>query len=184
MAKKSSIRGYNKIREFVHDYKTYLYARKVDPGRDGETISAYLKNRINQRLKLATSAFKTSTNKKGYTEDDLKLIASQEFIHRAYCLDDLMNQLEETGSYKMEHLTKIIKSKAFQSGKLPKFYKFIPIRISSKEDIRKFIRSTHRMNQNLLESVLKTVCKGNWRKWLNELETEKKITWVDNMVMA
>ena len=43
------MKGYNSIRQFVEDYKLYLAAKKIDPGKEGETITSYLKKRIKKR---------------------------------------------------------------------------------------------------------------------------------------
>jgi hypothetical protein len=175
-------KGYSNIREYIYDYKTYLHARKIDPGRDKETISSYLKNRISSRLKLATKSFRQSIKNKCYTEEDLRIIACHEFVQRAYNLTDFISQLEETGTFRKEYIAEIIKSRAFQSGKLPKLYRFIPLKISCKEDIRKFVRGMFRVEMEFLESVLRVLCKGSWKKWLSELESDKKIIFDGNMV--
>jgi hypothetical protein len=39
-----------------------------------------------------------------------------------------------------------------------------------------------RVEMEFLESVLRVLCKGSWKKWLSELESDKKIIFDGNMV--
>src|SRR3989344_7298261 len=85
------MKGYHSLKQFVQDYKLYKTAKKVDPGRDaGETVTSFLRKRINARLKCASKQFKDILKKNNYSKDDLVLIATHDYMDDIHALEHFM----------------------------------------------------------------------------------------------
>ena len=86
------MKGYNSIKEFVEDYKLYIAAKKIDPGKEGETITSYLKKTIDQKIAKASNNFKTMIIHKGYTSYDLKLIATHDSLRSLHNIESFLKE--------------------------------------------------------------------------------------------
>lgn len=168
------MKGYNTLKEFVNDYKLYLGAKRIDPGRDGETITSFFKNRIESRLKNSTERFKSMLKKNKFTNEDLKIMATHDVMGEIPELRSFVRVCFGDG-YISAHYKKIISTNAFKSGRLKKIYEFIPLSIKSKRDLLDFIRNNRGITKSELNTIMNQICTQNWRAWIEELNQESKI---------
>lgn len=170
------MKGYNSLAQFVQDYSVYISAKKIDPGKEGETITSYLKKRINKRLSRASKQFKAMLKKKNYSIDDLKLIAMHDYIKNLLDLEYFIRNYFETNYVGPQHYKKLLKSSAFKSGRLKRLYEFVPVRIETKNDFIRFIKMRRRgVSKQELTAIMNSICKKRWHSWINELIDDNKI---------
>lgn len=172
------MRGYMALQQFYEDHKLYKTAKSIDTGRDsGETITSFMKKRIDNRFLNASKSFKS----KGYTKDDLVILATNESFKKYYNFSEFLNECFEKKSNPEANIKKILSSKPFKDGKLKNLYTLLPIDTSSKNDLFRFLRSRGTINNTELEILMKRFASRNWKKWLNELLEERKVRRLDGM---
>ena len=169
------MKGYNTLKQFVQDYKLYLTATKVDPGRTGETITSYLKKRMRSRFRNASKQFNNMIKKRQYSVNDLKLIATHDTIGRMHNLEFFVKECFGINYVNEKHYRKLMSSNAFQSGRLKRLYQFLPNKIKTKTEFLRFLRSKYELSKSELTVIMNQVCENNWRIWLNELLDKGKI---------
>ena len=169
------MKGYNSIRQFVEDYKLYLAAKKIDPGKEGETITSYLKKRIKKRLSAASKQFRAMMKKRSYSMIDLMLIGTHDSIKNIYDLEFFVKECFGVAYATKANYRKILSSNAFREGRLKRLYEFIPFKIETKAEFIRFIRSRNNIPKAELSVIMNQICDKNWRAWLNELIDMNKI---------
>ncbi len=169
------MKSYNSLKQFVSDYKMYRAAKKIDSGREGETITSYLKKKIDRKLTLASRHFKAMLKKRGYTMNDLVLIATHDSIRNVYSLESFVRECFGLSYTSPLHYKKVLSSNAFKSGRLKRLYEFIPPRIETKEEFTRFIKGRRDIPKSELTVLMSQLCKKNWRIWLCELVDKGKI---------
>lgn len=168
------MKGYNSFKEYRDDYRLYLAAARIDPGREnGETITSFLKKRIDLKVKNSSKSFKKIIRKNHYNSEDLKIMATHDTIGEINQLKDFIRVCFGK-NYAFSNYKKLISSESFKSGRLKKLYDFVPHSIKSKEDLLDFIRN-NKMTHTELYSITNIICKGNWKSWKEELLNEGKI---------
>ena len=169
------MQGYNTLKEFIEDYKLYLAAKRIDPGRErGETIPRYLLSRIKFRITNSSKNFQAMLEKNKYSYVDLKLIATNEIIGEITSLDDFIYVCFGRGQ-KISSYKKLLKTNAFKNGQLNKLYEFIPYEITTKEEFINFLGSNHGLSYASIKALMKFICKGNWQEWFSEMRKDNKI---------
>lgn len=163
------MKGYNSLKQFVDDYRLYIAAKKIDPGREGETITLYLKKRIDMRLANASKQFKSSVRKRGYSKDDLKIIALHDHMKRIHDLEFFIRNCFGINYAGIVHYRKLLSSNAFKAGRLCRLYEFIPLKIENKVDFLRFIKAKGSISKAELSAVMSSIAKKEWKSWLNEL---------------
>ena len=169
------MKGYNSIRQFVEDYKLYLAAKKIDPGKEGETITSYLRKKMNKRLSAASKQFKTMMEKRGYSMIDLMLIGTHDSVKSIYDLESFVKECFGIAYVTKSNYRKVLSSNAFKEGRLKKLYEFIPFKIETKAEFVRFIRSRNNIPKAELTVIMNQICNKNWHAWLNELIYMNKI---------
>lgn len=168
------MKGYISLNQYVRDYRVYLAAKKVDPGREGETMTSSLKKNIDEKLKSSSKSFKKMLKKNKYTNEDLKVLATHEVIGE-------ISDLREFGrmcfgnQHSSVYIRRLLSTNAFKSGKLKKIYEFLPLSIRSKEAFFEFMRSQKSMPKSDLNVVMNKVSEGNWKRWMDELFKDDKL---------
>lgn len=168
------MRGYNSIKQFVEDYNLLRAAKKIEPGREGETISSYMKKLIEKKLNNSSKQFKILIKKKNYTKFDLMIIATHDSIHRIRSLEQFARECFSVRFVKSHYLGKIVSSSAFKSGRLKRLYEFIPSWFETKNDIVKFLKRRRNITNAEFQAILKQTC-PKWKKWIDELIEKGKI---------
>jgi len=168
------MKGYNSLKQYIQDYRIYLAAKRMDPGRDGETMTSFLKNKIDLKLKTASPSFKSMLKRNNYTPNDLKILATHEVIGEISDLREFGRVCFGGGCYSI-YIKKIISANAFKNGKLKKVYEFIPLSIRSKKDFLEFMRVHRSISKSDLNIIMRQVSIGNWKVWLSELVKEDKL---------
>ncbi len=169
------MKGYNSLRQFVYDYKLFLVAKKIDPGKEGETITFYLKKRIDERLSLSSKQFKAMLKKRGYSVTDLKVIAIHDCVYSISSLESFIREYFGLNYITPAHYKRILSSNAFKTGRLKRLYEFIPLRIETKIEFVRFIRARRSIPKAELSAIMNQTCNKNWRDWLNELIDNGKL---------
>ena len=163
------MKGYNSLNQFVEDYRMYLAAKKVDPGKEGETITSFLRKKIGIRLSLASKQFKAALKKRNFSMNDLKIIAVHDTARNIPSLEFFIRECFGLSYVSSSHYRKVLSSNAFRAGRLKRLYEFIPIRIETKSEFIRFIRSKRDIPKAELSAVMNYICSNDWRQWLNEL---------------
>ncbi len=169
------MKGYNSIKQFVDDYKLYLAAKKIDPGKEGETITSYLKKKIKERLSAASKQFKAMMEKRGYSMIDLMLIGTHDSIRSIYDLESFVKECFGVAYVTKANYRKLLSSNAFRDGRLKRLYEFIPFKIETKAEFVRFIRSRNNILKAELTVIMNQICNKNWHIWLNEMIDKNKI---------
>ena len=169
------MRGYATMSQFVQDYQLLGVAKKVDPGREGETVTSYMKKMINARLAKAALSFKNSLARQKYSLDDLKLIATHDSLSNVHTVEFFVKECFGTNYVGPQHYKRLLRSVAFKSGRLKRLYEFIPTRIETKNDFIRFIKTRRGISKPELTVIMKSICKKEWQMWLNELIHGNKI---------
>jgi|TARA_Y100000294_G_scaffold19904_1_gene16956 hypothetical protein len=170
------MKGYHTLKQFIEDYSLFLAAKKVDPGRDsGETITNFMKNRINTRLKYANKNFKTFMAKNNYNKDDLRIIATHDTSRSIRSLEQFIMECFEVRYVNRPYYKKVLSSNAFRSGRLKQLYIFVPKSIEKKTEFLRFIRIRGNVPKDELNVIMRQICKKNWREWLYDLISKGKI---------
>ena len=163
------MKGYNSIKQFVEDYKLYMAAKKIDPGKEGETITSYLRKRVKKRLSAASKQFKAMIKKRGYSMIDLMLIGTHDSIKSIYDLESFVKECFGVDYVTKLNYKKLMSSNAFKNGRLKKLYEFIPLKIETKIDLIRFIRIRIKIPKEELAVIMNNICSKNWHAWMNEL---------------
>ncbi len=169
------MKGYNSTTQFVQDYRLYMAAKKIDPGREGETITSYLKKRVKRRLSSASARFKAMLKKRGYSTDDLRIIATHDYLKDIPSLEFFIKECFALNYAGPAHYKKLLSSNAFRSGRLKRLYEFVPPKIETKTEFVRFIRARKGIPKSELTAVMNQLCRKNWRNWLNELIDKGRI---------
>jgi hypothetical protein len=168
------MKGYTSLKEYVKDYKMYLAAKRIDPGRNGETITSFFKQRMDLRMNNASLGFKKMLKNKGYTNDDLKIIATHDVIGEISELRDFIRVCFGDSNVS-KYYKRLLSTKAFKNGRLKRIYEFIPLTIQTKRDFVEFIRSNRNTTKSELKIIMNRICEKNWRGWVDELLVENKL---------
>lgn len=163
------MKGYNSLKQFVSDYKLYMVAKKIETKKDGETITSYLKKKIDRKLFLASEHFKAMLKKRGYAMNDLKLIAAHDSIRNVHSLEYFVRECFGLYYVSPLHYKKVLSSNAFKTGRLNRLYEFIPSRIETKEEFVRFIKGRKGIQKSELTVLMSQLCKKNWCSWFYEL---------------
>ena len=175
------MRGYHSLKQFIQDYKLYRAAKKIDPGRDnGETVTSFLKKRIDNRLAYASKQFKAMVINRNYSITDLMLIATHDTISYIHNIEVFVKECFETTYANPLHYKKVLSSNAFKTGRLKRLYEFIPHKIQTKNDFVRFLKSRREISKTELNVIMNQICRESWREWLNELIDKNKIQYRDN----
>lgn len=169
------MKGYSSLKEYVQDYKLYIAARRIDPGREGETITSFFKQKMDLRMNNASKGFKKMLQDKGYSKDDLMIMATHDIIGDMSELRDFI-RVCFGDSYVPKYYKRLLSTKAFKSGRLKRIYEFIPLLIETKGEFVDFIRSNRNLTKYELRMIMGYICHKNWKKWVEELITENKLT--------
>jgi hypothetical protein len=169
------MKGYNSIKQFVQDYQLYRVAKKVDPGREGETLTSYLRKQIEYKILNATQQFRKMIMKKDYCWTDLILIGVHDSLRGLYSFEFFVRACFNTTFVSSNHYRKVLSSNAFKSGRLKRLDEFIPHSIQSKNDIIRFIKARRGVPKGEFSALMNQVCRANWRKWMNELQDKNKV---------
>lgn len=170
------MKGYSTLKQFVHDYKIYLIAKKIDPGRLNEkTVTAYLKENIKKRMDSASKNFKDMLKKNNYSKDDLILIATHDIIDRISNLDDFIKECYSVKYVDDKKYKKVLSSNAFKSGRLKVLYSIIPKSIETKHEFFRFLKGRGHITKNELSTIMNYICKEKWANWLYELIDKQRV---------
>lgn len=169
------MKGYSSLKQYVQDYKLYLAAKKIDPGKEGETITSFLKKNMELKMKNSSTRFKKMIKEKKYTTEDLKIIAVHDVIGDISELRDFI-RICFGDNYVSPHYKTLLSTNAFKSGRLKRIYEFIPLSIKTKREFLDFIKSNRYMTKLELNTIMKRICEGDWRSWANDLLNENVIT--------
>lgn len=169
------MKGYKSLKQFVEDYGLYITAKKVDPGKEGETITSYLKKRIKQRLSTASKNFKATIKKQNYSMDDLKIIATHDSMEHIMDFESFVKECFALDYVTQKHYKRLLSSRAFRNGRLRRLYEFVPLQIRTKTQLFNFIRSRRGISKSELEAIMNHLCKNDWKQWLNELIDKKSV---------
>jgi len=169
------MRGYSTLKQFSADFHLFQIAKKIDPGREGETITSYMKKRIDDRLAKVTKSFNDRLLKQKYSVDDLKFIAIHDSLGTLYHVEFFVRECFGTNYAGPEHYRKLLKSAAFKSGRLKRIYEFIPARIETQNDFIRFIKMRKGISKSELNVIMNAICKKDWHVWLDELIDNNKI---------
>jgi len=170
------MRGYNSLRQFVDDHKLLRAAKKIDPGRDsGETVTSFLKKRVDQRLVNASKQFNNMLKKRDYSKNDLILIAIHDTISGVQSLEAFVKECFGKGYVGPSRYKKVLASTAFQSGRLKLLYSIIPRQVNTKTEFVRFLKTRRYISKEELQSIMSHICEKNWRLWLYELIDKEKI---------
>lgn len=169
------MKGYNSVKQFCQDHQFLRIAKKIDPGREGETITSFMKKRIDTRLKKASSQFKTLVKNRNYSVDDLKLIATHDSIKSLHNVEFFVKESYGTNYVSPAYYKKVLSSNAFKSGRLKRLYEFIPHKLETKQEFIRFIRSRKGISRTELTVIMNQICKKDWHQWLNDLLDKNKI---------
>ena len=113
--------------------------------------------------------------KRGYSMDDLKIIATHDYIRSIPSLEFFIRECFALNYVSPAHYKKLLSSNAFKAGRLKRLYEFIPLKIETKTEFMRFIRAKRGIPKSELTAVMNHLCKKNWRDWLNELIDKGKI---------
>ena len=170
------MKGYNTLKQYIQDYKLYRAAKKIDPGRNnGETITLFLKKRVDERLNCASKRFKTMIKKRNYSVTDLMLIATHDTVSYIDTIEFFIKECFGVNYASPLHYKKVLSSNAFKTGRLKRLYDFIPHKIQTKNDFIRFLKSRRQISKAEFSVIMNQVCRENWRKWLDELIDKNKI---------
>jgi hypothetical protein len=170
------MKGYHTLKQFVEDYSLFLAAKKIDHGRDsGETITNFMRKKINDKLNNATKHFRKFMARNNYNKDDLRLIATHDTLRTIRSLEQFIKECFEVRHASHPSYKKVLSSNAFKSGRLNQLYVFIPKSIETKTDFYRFIRMRRNVPKGELNVIMGQICKKNWREWLYELISKEKI---------
>ena len=171
-----NIKGYNTLKQFIQDYKLYRIAKKIDPGRNkGETVTMFLKKRMDKRLACASKQFKAMVQKRNYSKLDLMLIGTHDTLNIINSIEAFIREYFALNYATPVHYKKVLASNAFKTGRLKRLYDFIPPKIRTKDDFMGFLKSRRRISNAELSVIMSQICEKNWRKWLKELIDKNKI---------
>ena len=165
------MKGYNSLKEYVQDYRLYLAAKRIDPGRNGETITSFFKQKMDLRMNNASFRFKKMLKDKGYTKDDLRIMATHDIIGEISELREFI-RVCFGDSHVSKYYKRLLSTKAFKSGRLKRIYEFIPLTIETKREFVDFIRSNRNLTKSELTTIMNYTCHKNWRLWVDELLKE------------
>lgn len=177
------MRGYSTIKQFIFDHKLYRNAKKIDPGREGETITSFFKARIDSRMKNASKSFKSMITKNKYALNDLKFIATHDTMSDIHNLEHYIKECFGTNYASPKHYKILLASNAFRSGRLRRLYQFIPVRIETKNAFIRFMRTKRGITTAELNAIMSVIGNKKWQSWLDELEDDNKLTNHDGRVM-
>jgi hypothetical protein len=169
------MKGYTSVSQYIRDHQLYRAARKVDPGRNGETLTSMLRKRIQDRLKHASAAFRCS----GYTEDDLKFIATHEGMGTINSIDHFVQECFGKNYITFSIYRRLLRSKAFRSGRLTRLYAYLPHSIESKTHLTRFIKLRHGISKIELEAIMPIIGRGPWKTWIDEMIIDDKLHQTD-----
>lgn len=165
------MKGYQTMKQFVQDYKDYVIARKLDPGRDsGDTVTEIMKRFVDEKLKNASKSFRAMIKKNGYSLEDLKLIAVHDSYKSLDNFEDLISEAYGVDYVNIRILKRFLSSKAFKKGRLEKLGRFLPHEIGSKKEFRRFLLfHGHDVSYPKLKVIMKHVASKEWENWMDEL---------------
>ncbi|MCP3682879.1 MAG: hypothetical protein GY861_09335 [bacterium] len=169
------MKGYSSLKQFVQDYQFYRIAKKIDPGREGETLTSFFKKRVDLRLARASKRFRNTIKKRSYSDYDLQLIATHDSLSDVYSIGFFVKECFGANYVSKAHYKKILSSNAFKSGRLKRLYELIPSKIETKTEFIRFIKSQGSFGKTELSVIMSQICKNNWRKWLNEMIDQNKL---------
>lgn len=169
----TKMKGYTSIKQFVEDIRLYNAAKMLNVARDdgGETLKMFIKKRIDERLSKASKQF----NSKGYSKQELMFIATHDSFRKINNIDEFVSACFDSEAVSKDNYKKIFLSKPFKEGKLAKLYAHLPLNVSSKTDLWRFIKMSGEINKNELESIMDSLYEKKWRIWLSELLDEGKL---------
>jgi hypothetical protein len=170
--------GYTNLKQYVEDYGLYMIAEDAETvERKGETLRGFLKKRMRSRLKNASKGFKRELARNNFKERDIGLLAEHDMTGRTIDIEEvLQNFIWMQGKTPQEKLRLIIKSRAFQSGRLHKITSLVPSKLDCKEDLVDFIKSNPSISHSFICSMCTIYTRKNWKKWLAEASVEGVIT--------
>ncbi len=168
------MKGYNSFNQYIQDYKLYLAAKRIDPGKEGETITSFFNQRIKLRMDNASNGFKKILADKKYTQDDLKIIATHDIIGDFYELRNFI-RVCFGDIHVSKYYRRLLSSRAFKSGRLKRIYEFIPLTIETKREFVDFIKINRNLTKSELTVIMNHICHKNWKIWVDELLKENKL---------
>ena len=168
------MKGYSSLKQYVQDYRLYLAAKRIDPGREGETITSFFKQRMDLKMNNASKGFKKMLKDKGYTNDDLKIMATHDVIGDITELREFIRACFGD-SHVAKYYKRLISTSAFKSGRLKRIYEFIPLTIKSEREFLDFIRSNQNLTRSELKMIMNNICNKNWQNWVDKLLRENKL---------
>jgi hypothetical protein len=178
------MKGYTALNQFILDYRLYQTAKKIDPGKEGKTVTSLMNQRIDYRLKFASKNFKFMLSKRKYSFNDLKFIATHDYMKEIYSIEMFFTECFGTQYVTSEQYKTLLKSSSFKSGRLKRLYEFIPQNIISKNDFLRMLRFSKRIRKNELTTIMNSLCNRDWRIWYNELLDQAKIMEERGMVFT
>src|SRR3989338_5890411 len=116
------MQGYQTMDQFVKDFKMYRIVRRIDTGRQGETMTQFFLKRIKEKMAIASSRFKKAVKHAGYSFYDLQLIATHDSMAQIQSLDQFVREYSKYSYAGFSQYKKILKSKAFMQGRLKRLH--------------------------------------------------------------
>jgi len=169
------MKGYTALNQFILDYRLYQTAKKIDPGKEGKTVTSLMNQRIDYRLKFASKNFKFMLSKRKYSFNDLKFIATHDYMKEIYSIEMFFTECFGTQYVTSEQYKTLLKSSSFKSGRLRRLYEFIPPSIETEKEFYKWLKLRRRISKIELKIVMNTICKNNWMEWYDRFQEQGKV---------
>lgn len=168
------MKGYNSLKECITDYALLHAAKKMPVLKQnkGETVISYLEKCI--RLKTVHSSKKFKQAAKKYTKEDFQLMAIDSVIKDVDDLRDFLKQWYQRRGDNAK-IKRILKSSAFRDGHLKLIYDYLPRKISSSQDLIKFICEYNDVRTSHIKAVSGFYKIKNWQGILRKAEEDKLI---------
>lgn len=169
------MKGYTSLKQVIDDFGLYKTACSVELGRSsGRTITSLLKKRIDHKLRHSSASFKATLSKRGFTKNDIALIAAHDLSYRIYELSEFLKDCFMKNYISQQDYTKLLKSNALKSGRLPKLTSFLPRKLESKQDLLAFIKSRRGVKIDELNAILSHFCGKKGYIWAQQLLYDQK----------
>lgn len=179
------MKGYQTIKQFVEDYKLYLVAKRIDPGREsGDTITRIMKKKIDEKLNKASKRFRIMMETNNYSVEDLRLIAVHDCFARIHDVGELIKEAYNLNRVNNKMMRRFLLSNAFKKGRLEKISVILPIKIRSKLELRKFVKRRRNMSHSEFKTIIQVIAPKEWKVWFDELVEEGLIELDGGMIWA
>ena len=168
-------KGYNDLKEFTKDFNLYLAARENEPEPRRKTnITKILKKDLDRKLQHATQRFKNLMRERGYTRQDLELIATHTHLGFIHEPEEFLALAYNKSPITLEDYKRLVRSQAFKDGSLRSLYKFIPYNVDGPKSLKRFITKLDGQGIDIdqMTSLLDVIAPPQWQEWLEQLEEE------------